>query len=112
MDQKEQDEVDKLIQQEEEEISYTEIMDNLLLNDEMIITVDPELEVIIKNGLKNLKSRQNAKLREEGLPPDPAVLDFLSYPSKSFEGCIDLHISLKKKGTFKIKKLTIPSEEF
>lgn len=98
--------------EQEETISYEELLSNLILNGEMIITIPQEMETPIKNGLKNHKSRQNKRMREEGLPADTSTLEFLSYPSKDYPDCVDLRIELKQKAVIKVKKIVVPSDDF
>lgn len=96
---------------EEQELSYSEILANAVLNGEIVITIPLEDEERVKQGIKNYKSKQATKAKEEGLLVDTSVLAFQSEISKDFTGCIDLHIISKNKGTVKIKKLRIPDND-
>lgn len=96
----------------EEELSYGEILANLSMNGELIITIPIEKEDEVKTGLKNLKARQNAKLEKGNLPKPPEVLEFSSRKSEEYEDCIDLRIILRKKGAVFVKKMVIPDNTF
>ena len=91
-----------------EEISYGELYASALLNGEIIITIPLEEETKTKNGIKNFKSKQNQKLKEEGQPADQSTISFSSSLSTEFEGCIDLSIAVQQRGTVKIKAMRIP----
>ena len=97
---------------EETEISYVEIMATLALNNEVIITIPSETESIVKIGLKNFRAKQRIQLKSQGIPFPEEALEFTSYPSEDYDDCIDLHISLRKKGVVIIKKMIIPDNEF
>jgi len=92
-------------------ISYAEILAAVLLNDEIVITIPMEDEERVKNGIKNYKSKQAAKLRAEGQPYDSSTLTFSSVPSEEFYGCVDLTILSKNRGIIKIKKMRIPEND-
>jgi len=96
------------IAEEEEVISYEEILSNLVLNGEVTITILSEEDSRVRTGLKNLKAKMNAKLKEEGLAPPDEFLAFISAPSRVFEDYIDLRILLKKKGVITMKKMVVP----
>lgn len=97
---------------EEEELSYGELLANAILNGEIIITIPMEEEERVKNGLKNHKSKQATKAKEDGQLVDSSVLVFTSVVSKDFPGCVDLSIQSKSRGTVRIKKLRIPENDF
>lgn len=95
----------------EEIISYAEILAAVLLNDEIILTIPMESEERVKNGIKNYKSKQAAKLRAEGQPFDASTLTFSSIPSKDFYGYVDLTVMSKNRGVIKIKQMRIPEND-
>ena len=99
-------------EQEGEDLSYEEILANLMMNQELIITIPIEKETAVRNGLKNMKSKQNARMKAEGLAPDNSVLEFFSYPSKEYPECVDLRIELKNKAVIRVKKMVVPSNSF
>jgi hypothetical protein len=97
---------------EEQELSYGELLAATILNGEIIITIPAEDEERVKNGIKNFKSKQATKAKEEGLAVDSSTLIFTSVASKEFAGCIDLSIQAKTKGTIKVKAMRIPENDF
>ncbi len=100
-------------EQEDEEISFEEILANLQLSGEVIITIDPLVEDRVRVGLRNFKAKQILKLREEGLPVSTdEVLEFSSVPSKEHKNYCDLTILLRKKGIVKIKKMVVPDNSY
>lgn len=106
-------EEDELLTAEEaegEELSYAELLAHAILNGLIVITIPAEEEERVKNGLKNYKSKQATKQKEEGIPVDASVLVFDSRPSTEFAGCIDLTIQNKTRGTVRVKALKIPDD--
>lgn len=97
---------------DEQELTYTEILSNVILNSEAIITIPTEEVPKVKTGLKNLKAKQAAKMKEDGLVPDPSVFTFEEIESLEFPGCVDLRIILKQKSTVKIMKMVLPDNSF
>lgn len=94
-----------------ENMTFEEILSNLLVSDELVLTIPGDDVERVKIGLKNLKSKRNKKLREDGLVPDNATLEFSISPSET-EDFIDLRIFHIKKGTVSVKKMIVPSGEF
>lgn len=99
------------IEDEGEELSYAEILASAVLNGEVIITIPIEEEERVKNGIKNYKSKQITKQKEEGMPVDSSILIFTSQPSKEFAGCVDLSIQSKTRGTVRVKAMRIPEND-
>lgn len=93
---------------EDEEWSYTEIYSSVQLNNEIVITIPVEEEERTKVGIKNVKAKQAAKFKEDGLPIDPSVLSFSSTKSKEFENAVDLTITLTRKAVVPVLKVRIP----
>lgn len=96
---------------DEEELSYGEILASAILNGEIIITIPAEDEDRVKGGIKGHKNKQAIRMREEGQPVDSASLLFNSVPSKDFQGCVDLSIQYKVRGTVRIKNIRIPEND-
>lgn len=92
----------------EEELTYGELLATLALNGELVITIPSEEEARVTIGLKNLKAKQSIKAKEEGLVSMEEVFTFHSSPSTEYQDCINLHITLKRRGVVKIKKMVIP----
>lgn len=97
---------------EEEEVTFSELLANVMMNDEIIITIAAEEVERVKTGIKNTKAKQASKMKEEGLAVDNSTLSFVVSSSKDFEGMADLKIILSRKSTVKIKQMKIPDGEF
>lgn len=95
-----------------EEISYEEILSTLALNGEVILTIPAELVETLKSGIKNCKSKQAARLKEDGLMPDQSTLSFNVQNSEEYEGAVDVKVILERKGVIPIIKMTLPDNTF
>jgi hypothetical protein len=96
----------------DEDITFAELLSNVMLNDEIIITILPEDVERTKTGIKNTKAKQAAKMKDDGLAVDNSVLSFIATDSKDFVGMIDLKIILARKSTVRIKQLVVPDGNF
>ena len=103
---------DSLSNDEEQELSYAELYASATINGEIIITIPAEEEERVKNGIKNFKSKQATKQKEDGIQPDASTLVFSVAASKEYAGCIDMSIQVKTKGTIKVKAMRIPENDF
>ena len=97
--------------EETTEMSYQDILDNLRMQGELVLTIPSEMEGSLKVGLKNLKAKQVKREKEAGTMVGEEFLEFNSTISKEFEDSVDLRITLKKKGAVTVKKLFIPDGE-
>jgi 5-bromo-4-chloroindolyl phosphate hydrolysis protein len=93
-------------------MTFAEILATVALNDEIIITINGEDVDRVKTGLKNVKAKQAAKMKEEGLVPDSSTLAFIVSKPINDEGDVDLKIILNQKSTVRIKKIVVPDGEF
>ena len=59
-----------------ESLSYNDLYSTLIMNGELIVTIPIHTLYSFKKGIKNVKFRNNAKLRENGLPVDKRPLAF------------------------------------
>lgn len=97
--------------EELERMTFSELLATVALNEEIVITIAAEDVERVKTGLKNVKAKQAAKMKEEGLTPDSSTLSFIASPTKD-NGDVDLKILLNHKSTVLIKKITVPDGEF
>ena len=97
---------------DEEEVTFSELLANVMLNDEIVITIAIEDVERVKTGIKNTKAKQAAKMKEEGLAVDNSTLSFIVSDSEDYDGMADLKIILSRKSTVKIKQMKIPDGEF
>lgn len=96
---------------EREELTFAELLATVTLNEEVIITIPEEEVERVKTGIKNIKAKQAAKMKEEGILPPQDTLSF-STTERNEEGDVDLKIILNKKSTIAVKKIVIPDGEF
>lgn len=104
--------MDSLEEEEEEELSFSELLASATLNGEIIITIPKEETTRVKTGLKNTKAKQAQKFKDDGLVPDPSVFTFYEKDSEDMEGYVELTIILSRKSTVKVAKMVIPSDDF
>lgn len=99
--------------EEGEELSFAELLASVMLNEEIIITIPKEELIRVKNGLKNTKTKQATKFKEEGLAVDPSTLVFVERPpSNNDPEFIDLSIQLVRRGTVRVAKIVVPDQDF
>lgn len=97
--------------EEIEEMTYSELLATAMMNDEIVITIANEDVERVKIGIKNVKAKQAAKLKEEGLVPDPSILNFFVTPIENSED-VELKIVLSRKSVVRVKHIHIPDGEF
>jgi hypothetical protein len=107
------EDTEKITESRNEELTFSELYASVMLNGEIVITIPQEEVERVKTGLKNLKAKQAAKMKEDGLIPDPSVFTFIERPTEDeeFEGYIDLSIQLSRRSVVKIAKMRIPDNE-
>lgn len=93
------------------ELTPHEIYNRLLLESELILTILPEQETVLRKGLIQVKAKENMKLKEQGLPTDTSTLSFQVFPCKALEGAINIHITLAKKNTITVLAVSVPSNQ-
>ena len=107
------DSVDMLQEPEPpDSMTPTEIYQELMAVGEMILTIPAEEEDKLRKGLASAKSKQNAKLKEQGLAADNSVLVFNAAPSKDFEGAMQVHIVLSKRQGVTVLQKEYPNPDF
>ena len=102
------------INQDGEELTFSELYASIILNGEIIITIPPEEVERVKTGLKNHKAKLSAKMKEEGLVPDPSIFTFIERTplSPSYkDNFVDLSIVLSRRSSIKIMQMRIPDNE-
>lgn len=92
--------------------SLTDIYQELQTCGELILTIPAEEEEKLRKGLASVKAKQNAKLRDQGLPIDTSVLGFLSAPSEDFAGAMQITVTLAKRSGITILNKEFPDPTF
>lgn len=102
----------------EEGINYNfrELLDQVYEHIDIIFTVPTNEVQILRDGLASRKHKDNAKLKDGGLP-DNRVLSFLVYPAKDPEGIemigvSDVRIKLEPKKGVTVLDIRVPSDTF
>jgi len=96
--------------EEKEGMSYADLYSSLVLNGELIVTLPSSEVERVKIGLKNYKSKQATRFREQGIPVDSSTLYFaIKETNKQFTKLI---IALVQKPTLPILEIEIPDNEF
>jgi len=89
-------------------LSLMEIYNNVVSNGEIIVTIPEEEEEALRKGLASVKAKQNAKLKDAGLPTDKSTLSYTVTKSKEHEAAIDVHILLSKKAAITVISMKLP----
>lgn len=84
----------------------------LLLKDELIITVPTADIDSVKGGLISIKGKENSKLRAKGMPVDNNKLTVTVLPAKedTQAGFSRVHLILAKRKTYNIAKIEAPED--
>ena len=104
----------------EEDTSYNfrQLMDMLLANKDIILTIPSDQEEALRSGLITRKSKDNKMAMRKGLLPMDDVLSFISYPAKNKQtgeilaGQTCLRIKLAAKKSVNILSIEIPDDSF
>lgn len=93
------------------EMTPNELYAELLIRDELIITVASHLVEEIKASIISVKSKENAKLKDKAMPVDKSKLSVIELPvaEGQQEGFSRVHIQLLKRRSFAIAKIESPS---
>jgi hypothetical protein len=94
--------------QEGIEITVQGLYDQLILDEELILTLDEVSFADLKRGLIGLKGKSNMKLEKNGLSKDSSKLTFAYLPCNDI-GYVRVQISLSKKKSFLVAKIEKPS---
>jgi hypothetical protein len=105
---------------EEESNAYTfrQIMDTLLLQPELIVTVPTSQVEALKSGLVMRKSKDNRKAIRCGLLPEERILSFTDYPAvdkdtkEKIPDQTCVRVKLVDKKSVNIIAMEVPDDEF
>lgn len=99
-----------LLEDEANEVSLSDLYNQVYAANELIIIIDRVDEARVRKGLSSIKAKQNAKLASAGLPKDDATLDFISIEHED-KNKSKLKIILTGKKKVKIYATIVPDEE-
>lgn len=102
-------EVEEIELDEDADFSIRELWNLLQQKDELILVIAKAAEDQIRRSLSNIKAKQNAKFKAEGLPLDFSVLDFEVMEDKALEEDeIKIRCTLSRGNKPAIRKIIIP----
>lgn len=98
--------------EEETGMTLHDLYAELILKDELIITVPTADIDSIKAGLISVKGKENSKLRSKGMPVDNSKLTVTLLPAKedTQAGFTRVHLVLAKRKTYHIAKIETPDD--
>lgn len=92
-------------------LSFYEIYDKLLANEELILTIPLEQEDALRKGLASAKVKTNKKLATQNLDTEERTLMFKKI-SEDLNLCTtELHIYLKARPGCQVLNIRIPDKE-
>lgn len=92
-------------------LSFYEIYEKLLANEELILTIPLEQEESLRKGLASAKIKTNKKLAAQNLDTEDRTLMFKKI-SEDLNLCItELHIYLKARPGCQVLNIRIPDKE-
>ena len=95
-----------------EEYPIAEIYKDLCLNGELILVIDAIEENRLRRNLSVMKAKEAAKLKDNGLQPDDAKLEFISIADPKLpKEMKKLQIVLKGGKKIKIYQRVVPTED-
>lgn len=97
---------------EDNNLTLHDLYAELLLKDELIITIPSTDFISIKTGIISIKGKENSKLKAKGMPVDQNKLTITVLPQTEDtpEGFIRVHLILAKRKTYNILKIEEPSD--
>ena len=108
---------DSFVEEGETTYNFRELMDQVYKAEDIILTVPSDQVDLLRAGLITRKSKDNAKAKSAGLPPDNKVLSFLVYQAKDknnadIPGVMDVRVKLGPKKSVTVLEMRIPNDEF
>lgn len=103
---------------EDSSYNFRQLMDTLVENKDIIVTVPTEQVVALRAGLIMRKSKDNKKASRSGLLPNDEVLSFLVYPAKDKDtqkelvGQTCVRVKLSAKRSITVIGIEVPDNGF
>lgn len=104
--------LDSILHDETTPMSLSEIYNQIVAHDEIILTIPMEEEAALRTGLAGVKSKQNTRMRAAGLSPDNSTLSFAVTPHKTVPNVVDIRITLSKKAVINVLAFKLPDNDF
>ena len=97
---------------EQGSMSLTEIYNQLLSYNEIILTIPAEEEERLRKGLASVKAKATKKMQDQGLPLDKAVLAYQVTPTGDpNKNIINVQITLGSRNAITVLAMTLPDNE-
>jgi len=108
----EQNEKDTDVLAEDVSMTVQELYAQLLMSDELILTVEAHAIEEIKKGLISVKGKENSKLKAKNMPTDESKLSITLLKSEEDTppNMVRIHIALARRKSFTIAKIEAPSD--
>ena len=103
-----EDDDNSILEIDLEGVTYRQLYDMVVENDEIIITIAKADVYTCKRGLTVHKSRSKQKLKDSGLATDDTVLRYEEIPVKGRPDLVKLHIICGAPKTVPIHKIELP----
>lgn len=97
-----------------EEMALSDLYRQLVVAEDIIITIDAVDEPVVRKGLIGIKARDNRKMKDNGIVGEATVLEFHPHAQTvemKAAGTMKLQIVLKKRAGVKIHSLIIPEND-
>lgn len=103
---------------EDSSYNFRQLMDTLLANKDIIVTVPSDQVVLLRAGLIMRKSKDNKKAVRNGLLPNDEMLSFQIYPAKDkltkqdLIGQTCIRVKLAPKRSITVLDIEVPDDGF
>lgn len=95
---------------EDADISIKELFAQLLISNELLVTIENHQVEDLKKSLISVKAKENARLKSKGIPVDNSKLTITEVIKADVpEGYTKLHLLLTKPKQFNIAKIETPA---
>lgn len=102
---------DPIIFDDDEEVTpFRRILDLVMEQKEVILTIAPEDEAATRRGLTMQKARDVQKQKNANIIPGDEVLSYNSYPNKEDSSKIDLHVKLTPRKGVRVFSIKTPDD--
>lgn len=101
--------LEDLISPEPGEVTIHSIWAQVCKNNDIILVIDKVDLPKLRKQLSNIKSKENAKLKDAALPPDQSTLEFVLHKDEALEktGQVKVQIFLKQQPAIKVHKMVV-----
>lgn len=116
-DSEDEDFPEEILDDEGTTFSPRALLDEITRLEDCILVIPAEEFDRLKKNLTKRKARDNAKMKNAGVPIDTRVLSFKSYPAKDDkgnlrEGLLEVRVRLAERRSVTVLEIRKPSNEF